>query len=372
VERVDVVVIGAGVMGSATARALGERGVETVLLEQFDLGHARGSSHGPTRIFRLAYPDPLYVEMAQLARESWRELEAAAGEDLLVTTGGIDAGPLASLCGAALEPRGVTHEWLTPAQAAERFPSISFDGLDPILFQADAGVSRAGRTVAAQVRLARQSGVDVRDRTEVAAVEPNDDGVEVRTTDGSAYRARVAVVTAGSWAGPLLVRAGRPVGLQPILQTIAYFGPAQPGAEEIPTFIEWGSPEIVWYALPPAGVAPGVKLGAHVGGKPVDPSAGPFPPDEELERVLAKYVAERFPGLVPEPIGAETCLYTMTDDEDFVLDRAGPLVVGAGFSGHGFKFGPLVGEALSDLATGREPRFDLTRFGLDRAAVRRA
>ena len=369
-ERVDVVVIGAGVMGSATARALGERGVETVLLEQFELGHKRGSSHGPGRIFRIAYPEPLYVEMAQLSFDLWRGLEAAAGEELLVTTGGIDAGPVANLCAAALDARGVPHELLSPGDAAERFPSISFEGLDPILFQADAGVTRADRTVAAQIRLAESSGVEVRDRTEVVALTPDDDGVEVRTADGPGYRARVAVVTAGSWAGPLLEGAGHRPGLQPILQTIAYFAPASPGADEIPTFIEWGSPELVWYALGPAGVASGVKLGAHVGGRPIDPSTGPFPPDEHLEHLLAEHIAQRFPGLIPEPLGPETCLYTMTPDEDFVLDRIGPLVIGAGFSGHGFKFGPLIGETLAALATGREPAFDLGRFRLDRPSMR--
>ena len=116
----------------------------------------------------------------------------------------------------------------------------------------------------------------------------------------------------------------------------------------------------------PAGVASGVKLGAHVGGRPIDPSTGPFPPDEHLEHLLAEHIAQGFPGLIPEPLGPETCLYTMTPDEDFVLDRIGPLVIGAGFSGHGFKFGPLIGETLAALATGREPAFDLGRFRLDR------
>src|SRR6476661_7895313 len=111
-ERADVVVIGAGVMGSAAARTLGERGVDTILLEQFDLGHARGSSHGPTRIFRLAYPDPVYVRMAQRALRSWRALEDAAGEELLVTTGGLDVGPAADVVQQALASCGVKHEQL--------------------------------------------------------------------------------------------------------------------------------------------------------------------------------------------------------------------------------------------------------------------
>src|SRR5437773_1465243 len=150
----DVVVIGGGVMGSAAARTLGERGVETILLEQFELGHTRGSSHGPARIFRIAYPDPMYVRLAQRAQGAWRDLEAAAGEKLVVTTGGLDSGPLADVVGQSLEACAVPHERLSPTEASDRFPQISFEGLDPIVYQPDAGVARANRTVATQVRLA--------------------------------------------------------------------------------------------------------------------------------------------------------------------------------------------------------------------------
>jgi sarcosine oxidase len=371
-DRADVVVIGAGVMGSATARTLGQRGVDTVLLEQFELDHSRGSSHGPTRIFRIAYPDPDYVRMARRALRSWRDLEAAAGEELLVTTGGLDTGPLAASVDEALTANEVEHERLSPEEAAERFPQMSFDGLDHIVFQPDAGVTRAGQVVAAQVRLARASGVRVMDRTPVLDLRPDDVGVGVRTPDHE-IRARVVVVTAGSWAGPLLARAGHQIPLQPILQTIAYFRGPTPEAEAIPTFIEWGAPEpdLVWYALGPAGVAPGVKLGAHVGGRPIDPGDGPFAPDAKLKRTLGEYIGRRFPGLDPAPHHAETCLYTMTPDEDFVLDRIGPVVIGAGFSGHGFKFGAFIGEVLADLAMGRRPdptslpdRFSANRSGL--------
>ena len=369
-QSAEAVVIGAGVMGSAAARTLGERGVETILLEQFDLGHARGSSHGPTRIFRIAYPDPMYVRLAQRAQRAWRELEAAANEELVVPTGGLDTGPMADVVGQALEACSVPHERLSPAEASERFPQISFDGLDPIVYQPDAGVSRADRTVAAQVRLAREAGVEVLHRTPVEAIVPGDDSVEVRTPDSS-ITARVAVATAGPWAGPLLERHGSAVPLQPILQTVSYFGPADPGGDVIPTFIEWGAPapELVWYALGPAGEAPGVKVGAHVGGLPVDPEDGPFEPDPELTRVQADYVRRRFPALQPEPVRSETCLYTMTADEDFVLDRVGSVVIGAGFSGHGFKFGPLIGEILANLALGLDPGLDLDRFRAGRAAL---
>jgi glycine/D-amino acid oxidase-like deaminating enzyme len=125
----------------------------------------------------------------------------------------------------------------------------------------------------------------------------------------------------------------------------------------------------VWYALAPAGDAPGVKVGAHVGGVAVVPDDGPFAVDEELVRTQSEYVARRFPGVEPVAVRADTCLYTMTPDEDFVLDRVGSVVVGAGFSGHGFKFGPLIGEVLAALAMGQDPGIDLGRFRLDRPAL---
>ena len=368
-----MVVIGAGVMGSATARVLAERGLDTVLLEQFPLGHARGSSHGPSRIFRLSYPDPDYVRLAERALPLWRQLEAAAGEELLVTTGGLDVGPVAAECGAALEACGTRHEWLSPEEAVARFPAISFEGLGPVLFQPDAGVSLADRTVAAQVRLARAAGCEVLEEEGALRLKESTEGVEV-STGGGTVSARVAVATVGSWAGGLLGEAGFDLAVQPILQQVTYFAPRQtavPGAEPaIPTFIEWGSPDLIWYAVPPAGDAPGLKLGEHVGGVPVDPAMGPFPVDPSRADGHSAYVRRRFPGLAPEPVASETCLYTMTPDEHFVLDRRDNLVIGAGFSGHGFKFGPLIGEVLADLAMGIDPRLPGRKFALDRPEVR--
>jgi sarcosine oxidase len=150
---------------------------------------------------------------------------------------------------------------------------------------------------------------------------------------------------------------------------VSYFAPAGPGDPEFPTFIDWTGPDISWYALPAAGIAPGVKLGQHVGGELVDPADGPFEVNPARIAAQADYVRRRFPGLNPTPVHAETCLYSMTPDEDFILDRVGPVVIGAGFSGHGFKFAPVIGEILADLATGSDPRLPSDRFSLDRPAL---
>ena len=368
-EQVDVVVVGSGLLGSATARALGAGGVPALLLEQFGVGHTRGSSHGATRIFRLSHPEPGYVRMAVRAGEAWTRLAADAGEELVVTTGGLDAGPAAQDCAAALAECGVAHDWLAADQVRDRFPGIAVRPGERMLFQADSGVCLAGRAVAALQRLAQRDGVPVRAQTPVLGIEPQGGQVVVRTAAGD-IRARVAVVTAGAWAEGLLAGTVPQVPrLTATLQQVRYFAPRD-GSGPWPTLIEWPDTRPCWYLVPMAGGAPGVKVAAHVPGRKVDPRTGPFTEiDPALEAEAVDYVRDHLPGLEPAALGPETCLYTMTADEDFVLDRDGPVVVGGGCSGHAFKFGPLLGEALADLALGAEPAIARDRFSLRRPAL---
>jgi monomeric sarcosine oxidase len=359
VERVDVAVVGSGIIGSATARALGARGVPAVLLEQFDLGHARGSSHGATRIFRLAYPDPAYVRMAVAAQAGWTALQADAGEELLVRTGGLDAGPGAAACAAALAACGVEHAWLADGELRDRYPGVAAGPGERLLFQPDAGVWLAAR-----------DGVPVRARTPVRSIEPRGDHVVLRTAGGD-ISARVAVIAAGPWSQGLLRGAvTSPPRLTATLQRVRYFAPRDRAAGRWPTLIEWPSEGVSWYVVPMAGGAPGVKVASHLPGRAVDPRDGPFTElDPALEQEAAQYVRRRLPGLEPAGLAPETCLYTMTADEDFVLDREGPVVVGGGCSGHAFKFGPLLGEMLADLALGTETSVPRERFALSRPAL---
>jgi sarcosine oxidase len=366
VERVKIAIVGSGVMGSAAARTLGARGVPAVLLEQFGLGHDRGSSHGATRIFRYSYPDPGYVRMAVLARAAWVKLAAEAGEELLVPTGGLDTGADAALCAAALAECGVPHSWLTGGDLADRFPGIAARPGERMLFQPDSGVLLAGRAVAALQRLAARDGVDLRAQTPVRSIEQRDGRVLLRTPAGD-ISAGTVIVTAGGWmAGTLSGAVPQVPPTAVTLQRLRYFQP-RPGSGGWPTIIEWQRRGPGWYSVPSAGVAPGVKVAAHLPGTQVDPRTGPFRGvDAEAEEQAARYVRERLPGLDPAGYGAETCLYTNTADEAFVLDRSGDVVVGGGGSGHAFKFGPLIGEILADLARGQQPAVPLARFSLTR------
>jgi sarcosine oxidase len=357
--RADVVIIGGGAMGSAAAWWLARRGRDVVLLEQFEQGHGRGSSHGGSRIFRLAYDQPEYVGMAQAALPLWRELEDDAGRPLLLTTGGVDHGPAERVrpITAALEACRATCLWLSPEEATARWPVLRFD--EHVLFQPDAGCCLADDTVRALQERAQSHGAVVRFDAR-AACRVDGDRVEVRTADET-YQARVAVLAAGSWAAPLLAGVKgirRPVALPRLRVTqeqVFHFRPVDERADQRdsawPSFIHHRMP---WrYGLLTPGE--GVKVAEHGTGPETDPDARTFVVEDAGRARVCDYVAAWIPGVMPEPVSATTCLYTTTPTEDFIVDRVAgsPLVVAAGFSGHGFKFTPLIGQMLADLAEGR-------------------
>ena len=342
----DFVVVGAGVMGSSTAYALARSGASVALVEQFAIGHKRGSSHGASRIFRLSYPEERYVRMAQEALPLWRELEAASGESLLTTTGGLDTGKALGAHVRALDACGATFELIDGAEAARRWPSVRLPPDAPALFQPDAGIVSADRTVAAFVRLAVESGAELYESRRVESLEPAGGGVRLRTSAGD-LTAGVAIITAGAWARALLAGAGIDLPTRATRETIAYFrmGDAVP-----PTLVDWGSPSV--YALPSPGQ--GIKVGEHIAGPVTDPDHEVGPDPAAVAR-LGQWVTERYPGAERRAHHAETCLYTNTEDQHFVLERHGPIVVGSPCSGHGFKFAPLIGRRLAALGRGAAP-----------------
>jgi monomeric sarcosine oxidase len=362
-EQADVVIIGAGLAGSAAARALASRGRSVVLLEAFQPGHRRGSSHGTARIFRRAYPDPFYVRLTGQAQVLWRRLADEAGEELVTTTGAIDYGPagLQEKMYEILTGFGVPAELIPAAAAAERWPGLSF-GPDPVMFHPDGGVIDPERAMAAMRAIAAARGAQVCYGTPVLRVEADGEGAAVHTADRS-WRAPVVVLAAGAWLEPLL---GGQVPLPPLVvtQEEAFHFAQRPPAGAWPTFIYYG--DGVMYGLPAGrdGEVPGaVKVGAHHGGGRIttgDDRDGIVRP-EARERAIG-FVRDWLPGLDPAPAGEVTCLYTSTGNEDFILDRHGPFVVCSPCSGHGAKFAPLTGEIVADLACGgRSPerRFTL-------------
>ena len=365
-ERLDVLVIGGGAMGTAAARSLAERGRDVRLLERFEVGHARGSSGGPTRIFRLAYHHPEYVRLARLGLTEWREFEDRAGEPLMITTGGLDVGAAGRETAEALEEAGETLSYLSSDEVAERWPGVRLPKGSEVFVQEEGGVVMAARTLAAQARLARNAGADVREHVAVERLTVSDDGVEA-IADDEVHRAEVAVVTAGPWAGPLLRTAGIDLPLVPSFEQVTYFALEEPSP--LPTVIDWTvDPPRTPYVVPDPERPGHFKVALHRSGPPVDADRRSFDPDPDRAARATAYVAERFAPHHDDG-GTETCLYTNTPDEDFVLDRQGPLVIGSPCSGHGFKFVPLIGRILADLVTGDPTPAPLERFRADRPSL---
>jgi sarcosine oxidase len=337
----DAIVVGAGVMGASTAYALSRAGVNVTLLEQFAIGHTRGSSHGRSRIFRFSYPDPLYVGMAQESLELWREFEVDSGETLVITSGGFDFGGSIEKNATALEESGIAFEMLDGAEVARRFPFLSVASEETALFHPDAGISLADKAVQAFVAQAAQNGADVRERTRVLRIEETTEGVRVET-EPHTFTADVVVVTAGGWARPLLATLGIELPTRETRETISYYrwdGPTPP------TLVEWGDPTA--YALPSPGQ--GLKVGLHAAGPETDPNDEGMV-DEDSVRRAAEWIARRLPSIDSTPFLAETCIYTNTSDEHFILERQGKVIIGSPCSGHGFKFAPLIGRRLAALA----------------------
>ena len=371
--RADLIIVGAGLAGSAAAWAASARGLDVVVLEAFGPGHRNGSSHGSARIFRRAYPDPLYVRLTGQAEERWRELADQAGERLLRLTGGLDFGPRRDPVAlhAVLRECGVPAELLAPQAAAERWPYLDFSG-GPVMYHADAGVLDPERALAAMLRLAAARGADIRFGAPVTRLEAAAGGGAVAHTDSGAWAAPVIAVAAGAWTAPLLDGVVPLPPLRVTQQQVFHFAPAtpaEPSEPPWPIFIgqDGGADDI--YGLPggrDGGVPGAIKIGEHAGLRETTAAGRDFVVDPAARARVSDFVRRRVPGLLAAPVNEVTCLYTWTANEDFILDRRGPFVVASPCSGHGAKFAPLLGDIIADLAAGRpaaDARFTLAGHG---------
>ena len=321
-----VTVVGAGVMGCATAWALTARGADVTVVEQFDLDHARGSSHGRSRIVRLAYADPQWVRLAQEAYAGWRRLEAESGRELLQLHGIVELVSSPHLTSAAaLEACGVEYE-LLDADGVRAFGATLPEGWTA-LHEPQGGIVLADDARHAFLDLARSRGARVEQRKRITSVDE---------VDGD-----VVVLTAGPWIRQLIPEL--PVRIT--RETVAYFQVDRPQA----SIVELDEVTGGHAAFSLHDPVHGLKAGRNHSGVEADPDEEGRP-DRVLVEQIAAWVAERFPDVDPRPVAADSCLYTTTGDESFLCERRGRVVIGSPCSGHGFKFAPVVGARLAELA----------------------
>lgn len=370
----DVVVVGLGVAGSAAARELARRGLTVLGLDRFGPDHRRGSSHGESRLFRLLYHEaPYYVPLLRRAREDWRELERECGEDLFVETGGLVIGPpdgrLVPGCLATAAERDVTFEEPSPGDAHPRFPAFEVPDGDRLLLDPGGGVLLADRCLSALRSGARRAGADLRFGERVLDWSVDGDGLAVETRRGTVPGGAL-LVAAGGWTADLVGGSRLPLVVE--RQTVHRFPAGDDrhgrdfGPERFPVFLlERNENGSIAYGAPDVGR--GVKVALHHGGEQADrPGDVRRSVDPGEARAARGAVEELLPRLGRSAIGSDVCLYTDTPDRDFVIDRLSPemppVVLACGFSGHGFKFAPVVAEAAADLLVGETPAFDLDPF----------
>ncbi len=326
--RAEVVVVGAGIMGSAAAHALAREGRDVLLVEQFHIGHDHGSSHGRSRIMRLAYPEVAFTELAKEAFAGWRELEQESGQELLELNGLLELVERPEQSShAVLDAAGAEYELLDSDSANRRWPVAVPDGWTA-LFQPQAGIVRADLAHRAFVDRAVAAGARIEEQTRIGSLDDVD--------------AKVVVVTVGPWAG----RFFPDLPLRTTRETVVYFrreGAPLPSVGQL-------HPQTgghVMYSL--HDPVHGLKAGAHHAGTEAGPDE-PGEPDPALVARTVDWVLRIHPDVPPEPVATETCMYTTTPDEHFILERRGKVVIGSPCSGHGFKFAPAVGTRLAALA----------------------
>jgi sarcosine oxidase len=374
-ERYDAIVIGLGGMGSASAFHLARRGKRVLGLEQFGPQHEQGSSHGLTRIIRLAYHEhPSYVPLLRRAYQLWHELEGISGEKLLITTGSLEGGPQdGEMFRGALEAadlHDLPHEVLDGAELRRRYPAYAgFDDATRVVSQPDGGFLLSERTIQAHLDGARAAGAELHFEEPVTAWEPiGDEGARVRTPRGT-YEAERLVICAGAWARSLV--PGLAELAVPERQVLAWLTPRHPELftpDRFPVFLI-DVAEGSYYGFP-AHDGHGFKFGwYHHFREPIDPADPDRSTRPDDEAALRAFAERYFPDGAGPTEMLKACIFTNSPDEHFLIDRlpdAPQVSIAAGFSGHGYKFCSVVGEIMAGLALDGGTRHDIALFRIDR------
>ncbi|MBA2717954.1 MAG: N-methyl-L-tryptophan oxidase [Chloroflexi bacterium] len=379
----DSIVIGLGAIGSGAAYWLSRRLGDRVLgLEQFELGHSNGAGQDHSRIIRLSYHRPEYVRLARRAYESWAEVEDESGTRIVTRTGGLDIGPrdgaipLADYA-AAMTAEDVPYEHLDGLEISRRWPQWRLGDEHHGLFQADAGIADPNRGNAAHQRLARERGATLLEHAPVTRLGARPDGtIEVELANGAIHSAPHVVLAADAWTNDLLRSFDRRLPLSILQAQVTYFAPPDPALfapDRFPIWIWMDDPS--FYGFPTYGEA-GPKAAEDVDGDEVTPATRTFERNDVGFRRLTDFLERHLPEHVGREIYTKTCLYTLTPDRDFVVDRLPDVpgvhvVLGAA---HAYKFASVLGRVLSELVLdGASPSAgELERFTIDRPILREA
>ena len=373
----DVIVVGLGAMGSSACYHLARRGVRVLGLEQFDIPHALGSSHGYSRMIRMAYYEhPDYVPLLRRAYALWRELEAESGQTLLHETGGIYMGPpegeVVKGTVEAARRHGLEHEELSWAELGRRFPQFVVPEKFTGVWEPRAGFLLPEKVVAAQAEGALRAGADLRGRETVVKWEADGKGVVVTTNKGG-YAAGRLVVCGGPWAGGL--GCGMGAELVVTRQVLGWVWPRRPERFKFGEFPVWGieaADGSLSYGFPMMPDNPGLKVARHGRGPETDPdhvARNATAADEaEVRDILRRNIPDGDGPL----LSVRVCMYTNSPDGHFIIDthpEQPRVTLACGFSGHGFKFASVVGEILADLATSGATALPAQFLGLSRFAT---
>jgi sarcosine oxidase len=373
----EYIVLGLGGFGSAAAYWLSRRaGADVLGLEQFELGHVRGESQDHSRIIRLSYHTPAYVELAKHAYRAWAELEKDSGEQVVLKTGGLDFAPEVSaipLSGysGSMDAAGVSYEALDAAEIMRRWPQFHLSEDIHGLFQPESGIAMAARANATHQRMAREHGATLLDHTPIENIHPSDGEIHI-SAGGSDYSSRKLIIAAGSWSNRALAPFGIQLPLRVTQEQVTYFATSRPDDFQPGRFPIWiWMDDPCFYGLPIFGER-GPKVGQHEGGQEVTADTRTFEPDRAALGRVQGFLAKYIPTALGPIIYTKSCLYTLTPDRDFVLDivPGHPNAVIAIGGGHGFKFASLIGRTLSELAIDGTTERNLDPFHIDRLLLR--
>jgi sarcosine oxidase len=372
----EYVVLGLGGFGSAAAYWLARRaGGEVLGLEQFELGHVRGESQDHSRIIRLSYHTPEYVELAKHAYRAWADVEHDSGEQLVLRTGGLDfagrvsAIPLSNYSNS-MDAAGVPYERLDAAEIMRRWPPFRLSDDIHGLYQPESGIAMAAKANATHQRMARKYGARLLEGVQVGDIrtEAGEARIDV---DNVTYRCRRLVIAAGAWSNQVLLSFGARLPLTITQEQVTYFATphlADFQPDRFPIWIWMDDP--CYYGFPAFGEA-AVKAGQDAGGQEVTANTRTFEPDQPALRRVIGFLGDRLPTALGPIVYTRTCLYTLTPDRDFIIDKVPghPEALMAIGGGHGFKFASLIGQILSELAIDGETPHNLETFRMDRAIL---